>query len=118
MANTDTAVIVQAEHIDAVNNIEQIVAVPGIDSIFVGPYDLSASMGKLGQLSDPAVVAAIARVRDVTLSAGLQLGFFATSPDLVTPQLAAGFNLVACGVDTILLRQGARAVVDALKIAN
>ena len=113
-ANAETAIIVQAEHIDAVNNIEEIVQVPGVDTVFVGPYDLSASMGKLGQLSDPAVVAAIARVRDTARKAGLSLGFFATSPDLVAPQLAAGFTLVACGVDTLFLRQGARAVAEAL----
>ena len=55
-ANDTVAVIVQAEHIDAVENIEAIVKVEGVDAIFIGPYDLSASMGKMGQVTDPAVV--------------------------------------------------------------
>lgn len=114
-ANQDTAVIVQAEHIDAVINIDEIVAVPGVDAIFIGPYDLSASMGKLGQLSDPEVVAAINKIRDTALKAGLKLGFYANSPELVTPQLAAGFTLAACGVDVLFIRQGAKSVVEALK---
>ncbi|MSR12995.1 MAG: 2,4-dihydroxyhept-2-ene-1,7-dioic acid aldolase [Gammaproteobacteria bacterium] len=114
-ANDETAVIVQAEHIDAVHNIEAIVQVPGLDSVFVGPYDLSASMGRLGQLDHPEVVAAIKRVADVTLAANLTLGFFATSPEWVIPRIAAGFTFIACGVDTLFLRQGASAVREALK---
>ena len=51
-ANDDVAVILQVEHIDAVNNIDAIADVEGVDAIFVGPYDLSASMGKTGQLDD------------------------------------------------------------------
>jgi 2-dehydro-3-deoxyglucarate aldolase len=117
-ANQDSAVIVQAEHIDAVHQIEEIVRVPGLDAVFVGPYDLSASMGKLGQLKDPEVVAAIAHVAAVTKNAGLALGFFATSPELVLPRLKEGFTLVACGVDTLFLRQGARAVSEMLKSAQ
>jgi 2-dehydro-3-deoxyglucarate aldolase len=83
--------------------------------VFVGPYDLSASMGKLGQLDDPEVVAAIKQVADVTLAANLTLGFFANSPEWVTPRIAAGFTFVACGVDTVFLRQAARAVREALR---
>ncbi len=115
-ANDETAVIVQAEHIDAVSNIEAIVQVAGLDAIFVGPYDLSASMGKLGQLDHPEVVAAIARVAQVTLAAGLALGFFATAPEWVTPRMREGFSLVACGVDTLFLRQGAQRVRETLTL--
>ena len=50
-ANRETAIIVQAEHIEAVDNIEEITAVEGLDALMVGPYDLSASMGKIGQVS-------------------------------------------------------------------
>lgn len=117
-ANQESAVIVQAEHIDAVHQIEEIVRVPGLDAVFVGPYDLSASLGKLGQLEDPEVVQAIAHVAAVTKSAGLALGFFAISPALVLPRLLEGFTLVACGVDTLFLRQGARAVSEILRSAR
>jgi len=117
-ANEASAIIVQAEHIDAVHHIEEIVRVPGLDCVFVGPYDLSASLGKLGRLDDPEVVAAIDHVARVTREAGLAVGFFATTPEAVLPRLAAGFSLVVCGVDTMFLRQGAEAVAAALKNAR
>ncbi len=116
-ANEDSAIIVQAEHIDAVHNIEAIVKVRGLDSIFIGPYDLSASMGKLGQLHDPEVVEAIEHVARTARAANLALGFFAASPELVLPQLHAGFTLVACGVDTVFLRDAAQKVCAALRDA-
>jgi len=59
-ANDRIAVIIQAEHIDAVNNIDDIVKVDGIDAVFIGPYDLSASMGRMGEVDHPEVVEAIA----------------------------------------------------------
>ena len=67
-------VILQIEHIDAVNCIDQIVAIPGIDSICVGPNDLSGSMGKLGEVHDPDVSAAMDTIANHTRSAGLLLG--------------------------------------------
>ncbi len=117
-ANARSAVVVQAEHIDAVHHIEDIVKVPGVDCVFIGPYDLSASMHKLGQLDDPEVIEAIGHIAAVTKAAGLALGFFATSPELVLPRLAEGFTLVACGVDTLFLRREAQAVSARLKNAQ
>ena len=54
--------IVQAEHIDVVRNIDAITGVPGLDAVLIGPYDLSATIGKMGQVSNPEVVAAIDNV--------------------------------------------------------
>jgi len=114
-ANDDTALIVQAEHILAVEAIEQIVAVPGIDAIFVGPFDLSLSMGLPGQVDHPAVVAAIERVREVTMRAGLPLGYFGVGPDNVRHWMTRGFSLMACGVDLMMLGARAREVVSSLR---
>jgi 2-keto-3-deoxy-L-rhamnonate aldolase RhmA len=50
-SNENLAVVIQIEHIDAVKNIEEIIKVSGIDCLFIGPYDLSASMGKVGKLT-------------------------------------------------------------------
>jgi 2-keto-3-deoxy-L-rhamnonate aldolase RhmA len=61
-ANDEIAVIVQAEHSHAVDNIEAIARVPGVDAVLLGPYDLSASLGLMGQIDHPTVVAAIRRV--------------------------------------------------------
>ena len=69
-ANREIAVIVQAEHARAVENIDAIVRVPGVDAVLLGPYDLSASLGKMGQIDDPAVITAIGRVTDACGAVG------------------------------------------------
>ena len=72
-ANTKIALILQIEHIDAVEHVEEIVAIAGVDAIFIGPYDLSASMGLLGQTSAPAVIEATNRVRRACLQARFRM---------------------------------------------
>ena len=114
-ANVDTVVFVQAEHVDAVRAINDIVAVPGLDGIFVGPFDLSASMGKPGQVNDPEVVAAIEQVGAAARGAGLALGFFGVAPESVAPWMSRGFSLIACGVDLMMLGTKAREAVAALR---
>lgn len=113
-ANDETVVVVQAEHIDAVNNIESIVKVPGIDAVFVGPYDLSASLGKMGQIDDPEVTDAIERVTAVCQAAGMPLGFFGVSASAVQPYIERGYNLVVAGVDTLMLGTGAAKLLEKL----
>lgn len=100
-ANERIAVILQAEHIDAVRCIDEIVRVPGVDCIFIGPYDLSASMGKLGQTEDAEVIEAIGRVRTSCRRAGLPMGYFGVSADAVRPYVAQGYSLIASGVDVV-----------------
>ncbi len=114
-ANQDTAVIVQAEHQDAVAAIEDIVAVPGLDAIFIGPFDLSLSLGVPGQVEHPSVIAGIERVRNAAQAAGLPLGYFGISTENVRIWMARGFTLVACGVDLMMLGARAREVAAALR---
>lgn len=114
-ANDDTAVIVQAEHIEAVRNIDAITDVPGLDAVLIGPYDLSASMGKMGQVNDPEVVAAINVVASAACRKNLKLRFFGVSVEAVKPYLAEGFTLIAAGVDTMMLGQAASELCRALK---
>jgi 2-keto-3-deoxy-L-rhamnonate aldolase RhmA len=114
-ANQDTAVIVQAEHKDAVAAIDDIVAVPGIDAIFVGPFDLSLSLGVPGQMEHPAVVDGIERVRKATRAAGLPLGYFGVTPENVRTWMAREFTLVACGVDYMMLGARAREIASTLR---
>ncbi|MBK9391122.1 MAG: hypothetical protein IPN68_13370 [Bacteroidetes bacterium] len=63
-ANRDLVIMIQCEHKEAVRNFDDILEVRGIDSVFIGPYDLSASMGLTGQLTHPDVAAAIQEVKD------------------------------------------------------
>lgn len=113
-ANEATTVVVQAEHIDAVENIEEICAVEGIDAVLIGPYDLSASMNRTGRLHDREVVEAIAHVRDTCLARGMRLGYYGVTPELVVPRAAEGYNLLCCGADVALFAAGARHLLDAL----
>jgi 2-dehydro-3-deoxyglucarate aldolase len=114
-ANDQLAVIVQAEHIDAVAQIEAIVRVAGIDAVLVGPYDLSASLGRLGDVEHPDVVAAIDRVTTVCRQAGVRLGIFGVSAAAVRPYLARGYTLIVAGLDTLLLGQAAKDILSQLK---
>ena len=107
-ANDEIAVVLQAEHAKAVENIDAIVKVPGVDAIFIGPYDLSASLGKMGMLDDPAVVEAIEHVTTTCVHAGVPLGIFGATPAAVLPYVERGFSLVAVGVDTVLLYSAAQ----------
>ena len=66
--------IVQIEHINAVRNLDAILKVPGIDSICVGPCDLSGSMGILNQINDPELNKVIDEICLKTKKAGLMLG--------------------------------------------
>lgn len=114
-ANERTAVIVQAEHALAVDNIEQIVEVDGVDAVLVGPYDLAASLGRMGQVHDPAVVAAIDHVTETCRAAGMPLGYFGVSADAVRPYVERGYTLIVAGVDTLYLGAGAKRLLTELQ---
>jgi len=102
-ANDQIAVIVQVEHFQAVENIEKIVKVPGVDAVLVGPNDLSASLGKMGQFDDPQFIEAIDHVTETCLAAKIPLGIFGVSPAAVRPYIERGYTLIVVGVDTMLL---------------
>ena len=114
-ANREIAVIVQAEHARAVENIDAIARVPGVDAVLVGPYDLSASLGKMGQIDDVAVVAAIDRVTTACRGAGMPLGIFGVTAAAVRPYAARGYSLLVAGVDTLYLANGAKALLAELR---
>jgi 2-keto-3-deoxy-L-rhamnonate aldolase RhmA len=114
-ANDETVVVVQCEHIAAVEAIDAIVAVDGVDAIFVGPYDLSGSMGRLGEVEHPDVLAAIARVAEACKKAGRALGIYVGSTAAAKRFIAQGYTLVAVGTDTIHLGEAARSIAGALR---
>jgi 2-keto-3-deoxy-L-rhamnonate aldolase RhmA len=79
-SKSEPMVIIQIEHKKAVDNIDEILRVPGIDSICIGPFDLSCSYGKPGQFDDPEVADAIDGIREKTLKSGVILGGFCAGP--------------------------------------
>ncbi len=106
-ANRETAVIIQAEHKDAATNIESIVKVPGIDAVLIGPYDLSASLGKIGQITDPEVEGIIDHITTACHAEGVRLGIFGVTPDAVLPYYRKGFTLITVGVDSLFIVKSA-----------
>jgi 2-keto-3-deoxy-L-rhamnonate aldolase RhmA len=114
-ANVSTAVIIQAEHIDAVDNIDAIVEVDGIDAVFIGPYDLSASMGLIGQIDHPQVIAAIDRVGRACQRQDIALGYFGTTAESVQAYIDKGYHLICAGVDAGFVTSGAEQVVQTLR---
>ncbi|MEQ9412107.1 MAG: aldolase/citrate lyase family protein [Fuerstiella sp.] len=114
-ANDNVAVIVQAEHRDAVDNIEDIVRIPGVDAVLLGPYDLSASLGKMGQINDSQVEGCIQRVIDVCGNAGIPIGSFGVTADAVKGYADQGCTLLCAGVDVLFLGGAARRMQSDLR---
>lgn len=106
-ANDETIVVAQIEHIDAVRRIDEILSVTGLDATFIGPYDLSASMGLAGQLDHPDVVAAMRRVLRATRAKGVAPGIHivraATAAEELLARVDEGYRFIAVGSDLFLL---------------
>ena len=113
-ANDHSLLMVQIEHIDGVQNIDEILSVPGIDGTFIGPYDLSLSMGLAGQLHHPDVEAAKQHVLEAVKIRGLVAGIHLVHPDTAVDELkqcvALGYQFIALGTDILFLGDSCRAV--------
>ena len=114
-ANEEVAVILQAENTNALKNISEIVRVPGIDAIFVGPYDLSASMGKIGNLTDPEVRKAIATIAECCRNAGICVGIFVDTAETAAAYIQQGFRLIAISTDGLYMALGAKKTLNSVK---
>ncbi len=107
-ANEEICVVVQIETLAGLSNIHEIVRVDGVDAVFIGPSDLSAAMGYIGNPGHPKVVAAIADAFKSIHSAGKQAGVLAVSKELVDQYLDAGARFIGVGVDAALLANATR----------
>ena len=113
----NAVVIAQIEHIDAVNNLEEIFSVPGIDGIIVGPYDLSASMGFPGEYEREDVKKALDRIDVVAKKLNKPLGFHIVESDhsKVLEKINKGYSFLAFSLDFFFLGDKARSEMDLLK---
>lgn len=109
-ANEQACLLVQVETVEGMRHIEAIAATPGVDGVFIGPADLSTSMGFRGQPNHPEVVEAIERGVTCIREAGKAAGILATQESQAQKWLAAGVCFVAVGVDMTLLSQAAQAL--------
>lgn len=114
-ANDEVVVVIQVEHRAAVENIEAILAVPGIDVVFIGPYDLSASFGIPGEISHPQVQQAIDAVKGRCDEAGIPAGIFTTDSRAAKQYIQEGFRFIALGLDSIYLWSAAKAALDGVR---
>ncbi len=111
-ADDQTLVIVQVEHIKAVENLDAILATPGIDTIMIGPYDLSGSMGILGQITDPKVVAVIEQVVARAVEVGMPVGLAGCPPDALSGWFEKGISWFMLNGDYGLLYASAKTALD------
>ncbi|MHA7889185.1 HpcH/HpaI aldolase family protein [Roseicyclus sp.] len=104
-AEGELCLIVQVETIDAMDKLEAIAAVDGVDGVFIGPADLSASMGLRGQTSHPDVVAVIEDAFARLKAAGVPAGVMALNPSEAARYIDLGSVMTAVGVDLVLLAE-------------
>lgn len=115
-ANDDVAVVVMIESKAAVENIDAILAVDGVDGCFIGPYDMTGSYGIPGQTADPLIRDACRTVAAACDRAGKSAGIHVVKPstDAIAQAIDQGFTFVAVGVDTVFLDQAARQALAAV----
>jgi 2-keto-3-deoxy-L-rhamnonate aldolase RhmA len=103
--------IIQIESPSAVEHAPEIAAIDGVDVLFVGPADLSHSMGIPGQFDDPRFVDALGRVVSAANAAGKAAGILLFNMDVLARHLALGFRFIGLGSDGSFVADGARAVL-------
>ncbi|MCC6152939.1 MAG: 2,4-dihydroxyhept-2-ene-1,7-dioic acid aldolase [Candidatus Hydrogenedentes bacterium] len=116
-ANRDILCCVQIEHIKAIENLDAIVSVAGVDAAFIGPYDLSASMGITGQFDHPRFVEALEHFKARCVANGVALGMHVVKPDPgeVLRRVGEGYRMIAYSLDVTLLGTAARDGVRAVR---
>ena len=105
--NESTVVVAQVEHADAVPQMEEIVSVRGVSAVFIGPFDLSASLGKPGQIDAPDVRQAIGAVVSACAARELPCGLFVGDGDAARRAFGDGHSLVCAATDTLLIGEAA-----------
>lgn len=114
-ANDEIYLIVQVETASALENLESIAQVEGVDAVFIGPSDLSASMGYIGDAGNPAVVSTIYQGLNKIRAAGKDAGLLCLEPSLAESYIQNGANFVGVGVDTMILAQETRKLAQRFK---
>jgi 2-dehydro-3-deoxyglucarate aldolase len=116
-ANEEVAMIMQIEHRDAIAGLDAILQVEGIDATFIGPHDLSGSMGITGQMDHPQMLAALETYLAASANHKITPGLHVVRP---TPQnireaIDKGYRLIALGLDNVFLHQGAQGALEAAR---
>jgi 2-keto-3-deoxy-L-rhamnonate aldolase RhmA len=112
-ANENLLTIVMIESKNGVENIDSILAVPGVDGVYIGPYDLSGSYGVPGRIDDERVKKGCRKIIDACEKAGKAAGIHIVEPtdERIEETIASGYTLIGLGMDTVFLAQGAKAAL-------
>ncbi|WP_434113015.1 4-hydroxy-2-oxoheptanedioate aldolase [Paraburkholderia caffeinilytica] len=108
IADSEICLLVQAETVTALDNLEAICAVDGVDGVFIGPADLAASMGHRGKPGHPEVQNAIETAMRTIIASGKAAGTLTSDPVLARRYLELGCTFVATGVDILMFANAAR----------
>lgn len=111
-ANREAMLIPQCETVGCLEHIEEVVAIDGVDGIFIGPYDLSTAMGKPGQFSSQDVLAAIKRILDACKSVGKPCFIYADSVEKTRKYFEQGFESVTLSMDSILFINAMKNIIS------
>jgi 2-dehydro-3-deoxyglucarate aldolase len=116
----EITLIAQIEHINAINELEEILSLQGIDGTFIGPYDLSGSMGKPGQYDDEDVKEALTQYELIAKKFNKLIGFHVIQPDhrLVEEKVEKGYNFIAFSLDTLFLGTLAKQQLELIRSKN
>jgi len=103
-------IIAMIEDLVAVDNLESILSVDGLDAIFIGPYDLSASMGITGKFSDKRFIDVKSRILKLSKKYGIAAGIHIVEPSKsnIKRTLKQGYQFIACAMDTVMIRNSAK----------
>ena len=112
--NNDILLIPQCETVECLNSLEEIVTVPGIDGLFIGPYDLSTSMGMAGQFENPVFLSALDRILKICKETGTKTMIYAKTIEESRRFLKAGYDSITYTMDTIVFTEAFKAIVQAV----
>lgn len=115
-ANDRTVVIIQIEHIKGIENLDEILSVPGIDSIFIGPADLSASLNLLGQWSNPILIENIRKIIKKSMNARMPVAMAVdeSAPDVLY-WIKEGVQIVTLGFDWEFIQKGSNEILSSVR---
>jgi 2-dehydro-3-deoxyglucarate aldolase len=120
VSSKEIKLIVQIEHINAIRELDAILDTEGVDGSFIGPYDLSGSLGKPGQWDEPDVKEALVKYEETVKKYDKWVGFHVIQPDfnLVNEKIAKGYNFIAFSLDVLFLGTLLRNQMTELKNSN
>lgn len=114
---SESILIVQIEHVQAVDNLEEILGVPDVDGFIVGPYDLSGSLGIPGQFDHPNMQAALEKIRKIAKDMNALSGFHVISPEIeaLRGKIREGYQFIAYSLDILFLGEQCRTSMRKLR---